>query len=400
MGKALSVIGGGVKVVALAVGAVTTFVCGLSLAGSFVENGWLRGGISLVVMLLLPALLADRLLPKDDPARGQGIPGDVFALCWMAAPVLVAVVLGSLTRGALLREAEREAAAGHGLLARLALSLAGEGRASVTPAPTPSASTGVAVGPSGSASADAPSSAAPSASSAPPAASSVEPVPKRAPTGDLTPAELFKRLAPAVVTVGLLGDEEREVGGGTGFVIDRSGTIVTNHHVIAAGRKINVKFIDGAVYEEVTLLTDDVAADLALLRVQLEKPKNGKPPTFEPLKLGDSDAVVVGERAISIGNPLGLDHTLTDGLVSARRMIEGRAWIQMSVPVSPGNSGGPLFNMRGEVIGVTTAQLGTGLFGRGQNLNIAIPVKALVEHVRTSYPEARPFGQGPSSSHW
>jgi len=81
-------------------------------------------------------------------------------------------------------------------------------------------------------------------------------------------------------------------------------------------------------------------------------------------------------------------------------MIEGRAWIQMSVPVSPGNSGGPLFNMRGEVIGVTTAQLGGGLFGRGQNLNIAIPVKTLVEHVRTTYPESRPFGQGPGSSHW
>jgi serine protease Do len=400
MGKALDVAGGVVKVVALVVGASTTFVCGLALVGGWVENGWARGGITLLCMLLVPALLTDRLLPKDDPARGKGVAGDVFALCWTAFPVLVTVVLGAAARPALLREASREASAGHATLARLALSLAGEPEnvASGAAAPARSASAGVAVSASASAEPGASASAAPS-SSAPPA-SAPEPAPKRPIAGDSTPAELFKRLAPAVVTIAMLDERQGELGGGTGFVIDRSGTVVTNHHVIAAGPKIHVKFIDGALYEDVTLLTDDAASDLALLRVPLEKPKTGKPPVFEPLKLGDSDAVVVGERAVSIGNPLGLDHTLTDGLVSARRMIEGRAWIQMSVPVSPGNSGGPLFNMRGEVIGITTAQLGGGLFGRGQNLNIAIPVKTLVEHVRASYPEARPFGQGPASSHW
>jgi S1-C subfamily serine protease len=396
MGKALDVAGGVVKVVALVVGAVTTFVCGLALVGSLVENGWARAGITLVAMVLLPAVLTDRLLPKDDPAKGRGIPSDVFALCWLSVPVLVAVVFGSATRGALLREAARDAASGHASLARLALWLAGEAAVSAEAAAAVLPSASAAPVASASSSSGPPPPAA--SSTPPPAPSAVDPPPKRTGAGDLTPAELFKRLAPAVVTIALIDERERELGGGTGFVIDRSGTIVTNHHVIAEGKKVNVKFIDGALYEEITVLTDDSATDLALLRVQLEKPKSGKPPVFEPLKLGDSDAVVVGERAISIGNPLGLDHTLTDGLVSARRMIEGRAWIQMSVPVSPGNSGGPLFNMRGEVIGVTTAQL--GVFGRGQNLNIAIPVKMLVEHVRTTYPEARPFGQGPSSSHW
>lgn len=393
MGKALDVAGGVVRVLALVVGAVTSFVCGLALLGNLVENGWARAGITLVAMLLLPALITDRLLPKDDPAKGRGIPADVFALCWLSVPVLVAVVFGAATRGALMREAGRDATAGYSGVARLALWLAGEAEvpAAAAAAPTPSAS----AAPIASASSSSGPTPAPSS---PPAPSAPEPAPKRAASGDLTPAELFKRLAPAVVTIALIDERESELGGGTGFVIDRSGTIVTNHHVIAAGRKVNVKFIDGALYDEITVLTDDGVNDLALLRVQLEKPKSGKPPVFEPLKLGDSDAVVVGERAISIGNPLGLDHTLTDGLVSARRMIEGRAWIQMSVPVSPGNSGGPLFNMRGEVIGVTTAQIGA--FGRGQNLNIAIPAKTLVEHVRTTYPEARPFGQGPSSGHW
>lgn len=404
MGKALGVAGGVVKAVALVVGGVTTFVCLRALAGAFIENGWLRGGIGLLVMLLVPALLTDRLLPKDDPARGAGIPSDVFAVSWMALPVVVSVVLGSLTRAALQHEAERNAAAGHALLSRLALGLAGDAEPAVeSAAPAPSGSAPPAAASVTASALPEAASVAPPPPSAAPAPSVEEPPPRRATAGELTPAELFKKLAPAVVTIAVLLDDrdgDREAGGGTGFVIDRNGTIVTNHHVIAFGRKLKVKFIEGAIYEDVTLLTDVAAADLALLRVDLPKPKSGKPPVFEPLKLGDSDAVVVGERAISIGNPLGLDHTLTDGLVSARRMIEGRAWIQMSVPVSPGNSGGPLFNMRGEVIGVTTAQLGSGLFGRGQNLNIAIPVKTLLAHLRPRYPEARPFGQGPASSHW
>jgi serine protease Do len=398
MGKALDVAAGVVKAVALLVGAGTSLVCGMALVGGFVENGWLRGGLALLAMLLVPALITDRLLPKDDPTRGRGLPGDVFSLSWLLLPVLVAVVFGSSTRSALVKEGQRQAAAGHHTLARLALALAGN----------TDAAPAVDAGPAGSVSASAAASAGSAAPSveAPPtpsssasAAEAPEPAPKRAASGDLTPAELFKRLAPAVVTIVMLDERGNEKSGGTGFVIDRQGTTVTNHHVIDEGKSINVKFIDGALYDEVTMLTDDSANDLALLRVTLSKPKSGKAPVFEPLKLGDSDAVVVGERAISIGNPLGLDHTLTDGLVSARRMIEGRPWIQMSVPVSPGNSGGPLFNMRGDVIGVTTAQIG-GLFGRGQNLNIAVPVKTLAQHVHANYPDARPFGQRASSSHW
>ncbi|HYQ16514.1 MAG TPA: trypsin-like peptidase domain-containing protein [Polyangiaceae bacterium] len=394
MGKALDVARGVVKAVALLVGGAATLLCGTALLRGFVENGWVSGGVTLLAMLLIPALITDRLLPKDDPAQGRGLPSDVFALSWLAVPVVVAVVLGAMTRGALQREGQRQAAAGHDLLARLALSLAGNAEEATEAAPK--------LEPSASASASA--SAAPSATPTTPSSSesppeAPPPVPKKPAAGDLTPAELFKRLAPAVVTIAMLDEHGGEVAGGTGFVIDSSGTTVTNHHVIQQGKSVNVRFIDGATYDEVTLLTDDSANDLALLRVPLSKPKTGKPPVFDALRLGDSDAVVVGERAISIGNPLGLDHTLTDGLVSARRMLQGRAWIQMSVPVSPGNSGGPLFNMRGEVIGITTAQIG-GLFGQGQNLNIAIPVKTLVEHVRQSYPEARPFGQGPSSGHW
>jgi S1-C subfamily serine protease len=327
------------------------------------------------------------------------VPTDVFALSWLAAPVLVAVVLGGMTRGALLREGERDAAAGHDWLARLAMALAGNAEGATPSKAVPSAAASASAA-AGASSAAPLASEAPAASSSAPAPVAPEPPPKKTQPGDLTPAELFKRLAPAVVTITLVDDAGDEISGGTGFLIDQTGTTVTNHHVIERGRKINVKFMDGALYEDVILLADDAANDLALLRLTLSKPKAGKPPVFEPLKLGNSDAVVVGERAISIGNPLGLDHTVTDGLVSARRMIKGRPWIQMSVPVSPGNSGGPLFNMRGEVIGVTTAQIGESQAARGQNLNIAVPAKILVQHVQASYPEARPFGQRPGSSHW
>lgn len=396
MGKPFDVARGVVKAIALLVGASTTLLCGMALLGSFVEAGWIRVIGALVVMIVVPAAITDRLLPKDDPARGRGLPTDVFALTWLAVPVLVAVVLGSMTHGALQLEGERQAAAQHDWLARLAMALAGkaEGIAAAAPAAAPSASASTSA-------VVASASAASLASVAPPpsAAPTPEPPPKKQ-AGDLTPAELFKRLAPAVVTIVMMDEAGREIAGGTGFVIDASGTTVTNHHVIDEGSKINVKFMEGAVYEDITMLADDPANDLALLRLTLGKPKSGKPPSFEALKLGNSDSVVVGERAISIGNPLGLDHTLTDGLVSARRMIEGRPWIQMSVPVSPGNSGGPLFNMRGEVIGVTTAQIGMGLMGRGQNLNIAVPAKTVAQHVQSNYPEARPFGQRPASSHW
>jgi len=88
---------------------------------------------------------------------------------------------------------------------------------------------------------------------------------------------------------------------------------------------------------------------------------------------------------------LGLEHTLTDGLISARRLYEGRQWIQISVPISPGNSGGPLFNMRGEVVGINTAQLG-GPMARAQNLNLAVPVNELKRLMKPNYPNKRKLG--------
>jgi S1-C subfamily serine protease len=146
------------------------------------------------------------------------------------------------------------------------------------------------------------------------------------------------------------------------------------------------------VVEQIEILVTNQTQDLALLHV-----KAGKP--LPPVMLGDSDKITVGERAVSIGNPLGLDHTLTDGLVSARRVIEGRKMIQMSTPVSPGNSGGPLFNSRGEVIGLTTA-IYAGGSPLAQNLNLAMPINDLKAMLESEYPGRHKPGASITSERW
>lgn len=392
-----------VKIIALLVGFAGTILSLMAAVGALTENGYARVLVALAVAFVIPLVVADRLLP-DDPKRAKGLVSDVVALFWLGFALLFAVVLGNITKGLLTREADRLTASGWVNIARVTYFLAGVAPSipepvAASPEPPASGSAG-AISDAGSSPDDAgalASDAASDAASAEDAAAEAS-APPPTPKGEKTPAELFKQLSPSVVTIFVKGQLEMQ-GGGTGFLIDSSGTIATNHHVIAGSKQIRIKFQNGAVFDEIELLIDDSSADLALLHVNLEKPVDAGPKVeAEPVTLGDSDKVVVGERAISIGNPLGLEHTLTDGLISSRRLYEGRAWIQMSVPVSPGNSGGPLFNMRGEVIGVTTAQIGAG-FGRAQNLNLAVPVNDLKKLIRSEYPQRRKFGES-SSSTW
>ena len=203
----------------------------------------------------------------------------------------------------------------------------------------------------------------------------------------MEPADLFAKWAPSVVTI------TTGSGSGTGFIIASDGTLVTNQHVVKESTSVSVKLKDGTWANDVQLLIKDEKKDLAILRIVSDSPVN-------PVTMGDSDAITVGERVISIGNPLGLEHTLTDGLISARRKVQGQKMIQMSAPVSPGNSGGPLFNMRGEVIGVTTAIIGGG-FSNAQNLNIAVPINEVKALLKDDYPDAKSIGGGgPSMGTW
>jgi serine protease Do len=227
------------------------------------------------------------------------------------------------------------------------------------------------------------------------------------PAGVVSFADLAERLSPAVVSVRVErartlpqevpfeGFEEffgpqpglpkgrrapRESGAGSGFVISEEGYVVTNNHVVEGADKIVVVFEDGTELDA-KLVGRDPKTDLALVKIDGKK--------FSVAPLGDSDAARVGEWVMAIGNPLGLDHTVTVGILSAkgRRNISPSDsryddFLQTDASINPGNSGGPLIDTNGRVIGINTAIVNPL---RGQNIGFAIPIniaKALLPQLR------------------
>ena len=370
---------GVVKALALLVGGPTAVLGLMALVGLVTDNIWARLGVALVVAVAAPLFLADRLLPKDDPSKGRGIPSDVFAVTWVGLGVVMLLLAGPIV-GA---EGQRLVNDGLPRIGGVVFALSGEIDYGDESEPLEDEiDGGVATDVDAAAGNTDDGGTVPDASVADAGAADAD-TEHEAPTAsseDLTPAELFERWSGSVVSV-RVGS-----GGGTGFIIDADGTIATNQHVTNGAAAIQVKLVDGTWATRVELLYENEEVDIALLKIEADA-------DLHPVVLGEADAVQVGERAISIGNPLGLDHTVTDGLVSARRMIGGRRMIQMSTPISPGNSGGPLFNLRGEVIGVSTANIG-GMFMRAQNLNLAIPVDVLAEQIKDDYPDRHSVGGG------
>jgi S1-C subfamily serine protease len=175
------------------------------------------------------------------------------------------------------------------------------------------------------------------------------------------------------------GEQESEGGGtatGSGFVIDSEGHILTNNHVIEGANKIEVKLGASDTTYTATVVGADPATDLALLKVEAPAAE------LHPLTLGDSSKMEVGDPVVAIGNPFGLDRTVTSGIVSAlQRQIQAPNGfsisnvIQTDAAINPGNSGGPLINAEGEVIGINS-QIETGGSGSSGNVGIgfAIPI--------------------------
>jgi serine protease Do len=179
--------------------------------------------------------------------------------------------------------------------------------------------------------------------------------------------DLVKQIGEAVVQV-------RTPGGlGSGFFINADGYLITNFHVIEGETEISVEVyhqtngqLDRETYKQVKIIAINKFHDLALLHIE---DKNA--PKFKPVSLGSADALTVGDAVFAIGSPLGLERTVTQGIVSTKtRQIEGQLYLQTSAQINPGNSGGPLFNMAGEVVGVTNMKI---TFGEG--LGFAIPVE-------------------------
>jgi len=176
--------------------------------------------------------------------------------------------------------------------------------------------------------------------------------------------------------VDLLGEGVVQVrtpsGLGSGFFINEDGHLITNFHVIEGETKLSIEVyhlkagqLDRKSYKDVRIVAMNKFADLTLLKVD-----DKDAPKFKRLLLGDTDLLSQGDRVFAIGSPLGLERTVTEGILSTTsRQMQGDLFLQTTAQINPGNSGGPLFNLRGEVVGVTNMKL---TFGEG--LGFAIPV--------------------------
>ncbi len=153
---------------------------------------------------------------------------------------------------------------------------------------------------------------------------------------------------------------------GSGFVIDKEGHILTNNHVVEKASAIKVKLSDDEKEYDATIIGRDPKTDIALIKINVKQP-------LAVAVFGDSDALQVGDWVMAIGNPFGLEHTVTAGIVSAKGRVIGAGpyddFIQTDASINPGNSGGPLLNLKGEVVGINTA-----IVSGGQGIGFAIPI--------------------------
>ncbi len=184
---------------------------------------------------------------------------------------------------------------------------------------------------------------------------SVQPVEHLAVQKELSISDIIRANRQSIVLV------KTQAGIGSGFFINHQGYVVTNKHVVAQAERAEIKTIRGSVFRVNQIILEDADADLVIVSTDATSQES------KPVQL-NIQLPEVGEKVVVIGNPLGLEQTVSDGIVSAvRRNQNSVEFIQVTAPVSPGNSGGPLFNMRGEVIGVATFQ-----YRGGQNLNFCV----------------------------
>jgi len=207
-------------------------------------------------------------------------------------------------------------------------------------------------------------------------------------------SRLAERLRPSVVQVGVIDnqDESLELPPshppvpperpriGSGFIIHPDGYLITNQHVLGRSGQIEVELFGGEK-ALATVVGRDARTDLALLKVDLPRPLTALP-------LGDSDTLKVGELVLAIGNPFGLDHSVTMGVVSRKGRALGAGgpydeFIQTDAAINPGNSGGPLLNLRGEVVGINTATV------PNRRVGFAIPINL----AKTLLPELKEYGK-------
>ncbi|MFJ6025702.1 trypsin-like peptidase domain-containing protein [Brevundimonas sp. NPDC092305] len=213
------------------------------------------------------------------------------------------------------------------------------------------------------------------------------PIPYDARRGVFTFASGLEQALPAVVQVTTLGQsqgpssegaEPKPISSGSGAVIDaREGIVVTNNHVVEGGAKFTVDLTDGRIFDA-TLVGTDKATDLAVLKIE----PGDRTLNLSQIEVADSDSLRTGDLAFAVGYPLGLDQTLTMGVISGlgRSGMGDRIedYIQTDAAVNSGNSGGPLLDSRGRLIGINTSILSGGMGGGNDGIAFAVPSRILM----------------------
>lgn len=200
-------------------------------------------------------------------------------------------------------------------------------------------------------------------------------LPKMGSRRRLSVADIAQKSNKSIVYIEAYNSKGAVIGFGSGFIVSGNGIIATNHHVIANASSLAIALSDGTVFKKVELIEqplidmlDDVFKqfDLSLLKVKADN--------LPKIFLGDANLIKVGEEVVAIGNPIGYERTVSKGIISAKRESEGEGneLLQHTAAISPGSSGGPLFNMYGEVIGINTLKISAG-----ENINFAVPINYL-----------------------
>jgi len=186
-------------------------------------------------------------------------------------------------------------------------------------------------------------------------------------SAELEPKEVAEMVGPAVIHIEIY-DEELELSGkGSGFIVGSKGVIVTNYHVINGASFLRVKLGDGREFSVEQVLNFNEERDIAVLKIDANE--------LPTVKLGDSNGIVTGEKILTISSPLGLENSISEGLVNNNNRI----FNEISAPVSPGSSGGVLLNYQGEVVGVISASILSG-----QNVNLSIPINEVKPYLSES----------------
>jgi len=182
--------------------------------------------------------------------------------------------------------------------------------------------------------------------------------------------DIFKDISPAIVYITTRTVLEEQYLG-SGFIVDPSGVIVTNFHVVESAKEINVKLKDGTLYPVSAIIYYDINRDICLLKIDAN--------SLPYLPLGNSEELSIGAKIYCVGNPLGLEYSFSDGMISGVRDLGGIKYLQFTAPISPGNSGGPIVDAAGRAIGIVTF-----LMERGQNLNFALAINEIKPFISTS----------------